>query len=337
MITKTIGHFKDLGCKICLVELLTTCGTRNARPHHPGKWSLVAMVMTFVQWSAKCWLWESLTWPIIKGADCQRTLRKSTIQKIPRLYRFCLSLFSEACCNLKNDGYLLRWHVVGLFLFQDLQSRQWHRLPDMPGSKSSPRAAQLKNWVVVLRGFRKSSACRRVFAFHTLREVMPCRRVFAFHTLREVWVEWVKTPNCHCGVASDGDRLIIIGGFNQTETGQVGCRSRAVYQLNEDRDGWDALPMLPRATSHCAASVLNNKLYVLGALDHSSRPQHSANPNSYPIQMLDLAEGVWSEITLSSRVPGTLRGSIRGSAWWHGKTSLSQIGWWRTTQLAGRV
>ena len=173
----------------------------------------------------------------------------------------------------------------------------------MPGPKPEGRSAQLINWVVVLGGFSG--------------RISPCRRVFAFHTLREVWVEWVKTPNFYCGVASDGDRLIIIGGTNQTETERVGRRSRAVYQLNEDRDGWEALPMLPRATLHCAATVLNNKLYVLGELD--SQPQRSAIPSSYPIQVLDLVKGVWSEITLSSRVPGTLPG--------HGSNGYSLVAW----------
>ena len=183
-----------------------------------------------------------------------------------------------------------------LFLLQDLQRRQWHRLPDMPCPKTEARSAQLINWVVVLGGFSGRFS--------------PCRRVFAFHTLREVWVEWVETPNCHCGVASDGDRLIIMGGKGPTRYGQGSPAVRAVYQLNEDRDGWEALPMLPRATSHCAATVLNNKLYVLGEPD--SQPQRSASPNSFPIQVLDLAEGVWSEITLSSRVPGTLHRSMCG-------------------------
>ena len=185
------------------------------------------------------------------------------------------------------------------FIFlQDLGSHQWYRLPDMPGPKCNPRAAQLRDWLVVLSGY---SHVERYSA-------VACRRVFAFHTLREVWVEWVKTPNYHCGVASNGDRLIIIGGTNPTRSRQEGPSNRAVYQLNEDRDGWVELPMLPRATAHCAATALNNKLYVLGPLD--SRPQHSASPNSAPIQVLDLAEGVWSEITLSSRVPGTLHGPM---------------------------
>ena len=163
-------------------------------------------------------------------------------------------------------------------LFQDLKDRQWHSLPNMPAKKSWSQAVQLEEYAVVLGGETKGFA--------------PCSRVFAFSTLQEVWAEWVPIPIHYCGAASDGVRLIIAGGREPYSGKPVSN----VKELNKDHDGWLKISSMPKACDDCSATILKNKLYVMG---------NTKLPNKV-VQMLNLKDGKWSEITMTTTIPDRL-------------------------------
>ena len=165
-------------------------------------------------------------------------------------------------------------------LFQHLKDRQWHSLPNMPAKKRWSQAVQLEEYAVVLGGETKR--------FET------CRRVFAFSTLQEVWAEWVPVPNYDCGAASDGVRLIVAGGFSPSSGKPVSD----VYELNKDHDGWLKLPSMPKACTNCSATILKNKLYVMAIAEFPTMA----------VQMLNLKDGKWSEITMTKTIPDRLIG-----------------------------
>ena len=163
-------------------------------------------------------------------------------------------------------------------LFKALKDRRWHSLPGMPGGKEWAQAAQLEEYAVVLGGETKYGS--------------PCRRVFAFSTLQYVWAEWLPVPNHRCGAAGDGVRLIVAGGCSPSSHKPVSD----VYELNKDRDRWLKLPSMPKACKVCSATILKNKLYVMGSTELFTKV----------VQMLNLKDGKWSEITMTTTIPERL-------------------------------
>ena len=168
----------------------------------------------------------------------------------------------------------------------------------MPGLKKEPHCVRLHEWVVVLSG----STSR-----HFREKESPCRRVFAFHTLSEFWAEWAQSRSFRCGAASNGNHLFTLGGTLPSN----GKPDRQVCRLNEDHMGWTELSHMPKKTDTCAATVLNDKLYVLGKLTpRYGEPRPPFDPSSTTIQVLDLQRLVWSEITMASTVRSRLKWSL---------------------------
>ena len=118
------------------------------------------------------------------------------------------------------------------------------------------------------------------------------RAVFAFSTLQEVWGSLLPVPNCRCGAASDGLRLIVAGGREP----YFGKPVSDVYELRKDHNGWRKISSMPKACDDCSATILKNKLYVMGI----------AKLPTKVVQMLNLKDGKWSEITMTTTIPDRL-------------------------------
>ena len=180
-----------------------------------------------------------------------------------------------------------------LSLLQDLKGRQWYRLPDMPAVKSTHQAMPLDDWVVVLSGYGNDGS--------------SCSRVFAFHTIQRMWEEWISTPSQHPAAASDGTRLIVVGGSEFNKVGGMDF-TKKVYQLSVDRVEWKALPPMPHTSAYGAATVLRNKLYAVGqvVITDSGSYLKEERSNATPVQVLDLKDGVWSQIVMTSSISDRL-------------------------------
>ena len=149
----------------------------------------------------------------------------------------------------------------------------------MPGAKSWSQAVQLGHFAVVLAGEREN--------------FRHCVRVFAFNTVQEVWAEWASVLNYRCGAASDGICLIVAGGTAPS----TGTPISHVYELKKDRDGRERLPSMPKACMTCSSAIIKkNKLYVMC----NEAEKHYGTI----IQVMNLEDNSWSEIVLSSTIPG---------------------------------
>ena len=156
----------------------------------------------------------------------------------------------------------------------------------MPGEKAWGQAVQMDNYAVVLGGEREG--------------YRSCRRVYAFNTVHEVWDEWVSTINNNCGAASDGVRLIVVGGAPPSSHEPASD----VYELNQAHNGWFRLPSMPKACNCCSATILRKKLYVLGN-------KTVKDTRGTIIQVMDFQDGAWSEIILSSAIPSRVSSGLR--------------------------
>ena len=164
---------------------------------------------------------------------------------------------------------------------QDLFTRHWYSLPDMPGPKKFCQAVQLNHWLVVLSGYSK--------------DAVRCRKVFAFNTRSRVWTQWQQTPYASCAAASTGLHLYVAGGCRPEGSKAVGD----VYKLNDSHDAWKVISTLPRPCCYCAATTLNGKLYVVGNVV-VQRELYGHRSATTSVQVLDLQTNTWSEITMSS-------------------------------------
>ena len=150
----------------------------------------------------------------------------------------------------------------------------------MPGAKSWSQAVQLEYFAVVVGGERE------IFRHYW--------RVFALKTVQEVWTEWASVSNNRSGAASDGVRLIVAGSTTPSTDTPISD----VYELNKDYDRWVRLPSMPKACMTCSAAIMKNKLYVMC--------NEAKKPYGTIIQVMNLEDKSWSEITLSSTIPGRL-------------------------------
>ena len=156
----------------------------------------------------------------------------------------------------------------------------------MPDEKSWAKAVQLDDYALVLGGGTDDCAY--------------CRSVYAFDTVQEVWAEWLPIINADCAAASDGVRLFVAGGFSTPKNIPVSD----VYELNKKRDGWLKLPSMPKAYGSPSATIMKNKLYVMGN-DKSYVPYRTI------VQVMSLEDGSWSEITLLSTIPDRVSSIFR--------------------------
>ena len=184
-------------------------------------------------------------------------------------------------------GCTTKIFIIGLSPLQDLTSRRWYKLPDMPGKKKSCQAVHLKKWLVVLSGHDGNKACKRVFAFDTLSQV---------------WQDWKATPYAQCAAASDGERLFIAGGNAPAVRGREDAVGD-VYQLSDSHDDWVVISALPRPCCECAGTILNGKFYIIGtiACRDFSVPRYAPRfCSTTSVQVFDLEKHTWAEITISS-------------------------------------
>ena len=144
------------------------------------------------------------------------------------------------------------------------------------------QSVQLGDYAVVLGGARSN------------------RGVHAFDTVEERWTEWESTHNSGFGAASDGVRLIVAGGVSPLSRTTVSD----VYELNKAHDDWLKLPSMPKACSSCSATIMKNKLYIM--ID-----ERVENTYRTIAQVLNLKDCTWSEITLSSTIPGRVSSGWR--------------------------
>ncbi len=148
----------------------------------------------------------------------------------------------------------------------------WVAAAPMPEARTEVAAAVVRGEIAVVGGLTQSAA--------------PSARVDAYSPAADRWRRLPDLPAAvhHALVASDGQRLYVVGGYGNPIGAGDPSRSAFVF----DRGRWHALPRLPEPRAAGGAAVLGNELYVVGGVGASGLARHAF--------ALDLATRRWQLI-----------------------------------------
>ncbi|KAF8720676.1 hypothetical protein HU200_023578 [Digitaria exilis] len=162
------------------------------------------------------------------------------------------------------DGQKLVWHAF------DPVSKQWQRLPLMPGI--SHRSGVCKSGVsglglgdLVSAGIRISDVIRAWFGHKDLLDSIPF---------------------CGCAIGTVDGCLYVLGGFSR------GFAMKCVWRYDPFVNSWQAVSPMNTGRAFCKTGLLNNKLYVVGGMSKGKAgltPLQSA-------EVFDPTTGVWAEV-----------------------------------------
>ncbi|KAJ1295900.1 hypothetical protein BS78_01G258800 [Paspalum vaginatum] len=162
------------------------------------------------------------------------------------------------------DDQKLVWHAF------DPLSSQWLRLPLMPGI--SHRRGECRSGIsglglgdLVSAGIRISDAIR---GWLGQKDFLG------------------SIPFCGCGIGAIDGCLYVLGGFSRDST------MKCVWRYNPFDNSWQEVSSMSTGRAFCKASLLNNKLYVVGGV---SKGKNGLTPLQ-SAEVFDPATGVWAEL-----------------------------------------
>lgn len=162
------------------------------------------------------------------------------------------------------DDQKLVWHAF------DPVSNQWQRLPLMPGI--SHHGGECRNGIsglglgdLVSAGIRITDVIRGWFGQKDLLGTIPF---------------------CGCAIGVVDGCLYVLGGFSRAST------MKCVWRYDPFVNSWQEVSSMGTGRAFCKASLLNNKLYIVGGVSKDNNgltPLQSA-------EVFDPATGVWAEV-----------------------------------------
>jgi N-acetylneuraminic acid mutarotase len=119
------------------------------------------------------------------------------------------------------------------------------------------------------------------------RTVQPARPL----RVEARWEERTPLPQrrTEVSVATDGERLYLVGGFGPPEGEERASAPRTMWAYSPADDNWSSLGPIPEGVHHAAFAQVGGRLYILGGFRETS---FDPVPN---VRIYDLASGQWSE------------------------------------------
>jgi hypothetical protein len=159
-------------------------------------------------------------------------------------------------------GQKLVWHAL------DPVSNQWQRLPLMPG-------IECRSGGVYGLGLRDLVSVG-VGIFDVIRGWLGQKELSGG-----------VPPFCGCAVGAAGGCLYVLGGFSGASA------SKRVWRYDPSANSWREVSPMRAGRAFCKASLLNDKLYVVGGV---SKGENGLIAPLRSAEVFDPATGAWAEL-----------------------------------------
>lgn len=108
-----------------------------------------------------------------------------------------------------------------------------------------------------------------VFGGYANGRYRPTSRSDVYNPANNTWTQIrdLPTPLTHVGIAVDGRKIYLAGGYPGTSNGGQLFATRNVWRYNIDTNTWSSMPLLPQARGSGELSVLGRELHFFGGVD----------------------------------------------------------------------
>lgn len=178
----------------------------------------------------------------------------------------------------------------------DPNTLTWTKLAEAPVLMHHFQAVGYKNNVYVLDAFSDGG----------FPDQVPMANVYSYNTQDNTWEKGGEIPAARrragAGAVEYKDKLYLVAGIQHGHssgtTNMFDCYDPATKT-------WSTLPDAPHIRDHCSATVINDKLYVVGGRNTSYRDPENKVPffakTMLDTDVYDFTNGEWS--TLAAKLP----------------------------------
>ena len=178
----------------------------------------------------------------------------------------------------------------------DLKSLTWTTLAETPVKMHHFQAVAYNSKVYVLEAFSEGG----------FPDQIPMSNVYSYDTQKNTWEKGGEIPSdrrrAGAGAAEYKGKLYLVAGIKH---GHSSGTNNLFDCYDPEAKTWTALPDAPHIRDHCFATVIKDKLYVVGGRNTSYRdPENKVQffaKTVLDVDVYDFSTGKWS--TLQARLP----------------------------------
>lgn len=180
----------------------------------------------------------------------------------------------------------------------------WTKLAEAPITMHHFEAVALNDKIYVLDAFSEGGFPNQV----------PMANVYSYDTQNNTWEKGGEIPagrrRAGAGAVAYHGKLYLVAGIQH---GHSSGTNNMFDCYDPNTQTWTVLPDAPHIRDHCSATVIKDKLYLVGGRNTSYRDPENKVPffamTMLDVDVYDFATGKWS--TLSARLPlGSGGGSV---------------------------